>query len=946
MAEGRAWPVFFYGQAYMGSLEPILGALFCYLLGTSAFAVALGTALTACVLALVVGRMARAIAGPWAAIYAMAMFTTTSPAFAAYMADPRGGYAMSLLLGAACLYVAARLAARGFRSESVPLRAYAGLGLLAGLAWWTSGIVAPALAAAAFTLAVGWRGRVWNGGVAAGLVGFVTGSAPWWIWNLRHNWLSMSMSESIGALPIRRTLPLLLQRSWDVVGLGQPAWPPFLLGAILLLLLVVAVVPAWIAAARERDVGARFQLLALLTFLPLFGAAYATSSFARIDTLRYLLPLLPAAGLAAGLVFALVLRRAPLAVRLIALAALIAAQPAMGRYRMKTDTQRRDINLAAPPAAERAIAAGCDVVFVPYQMHWANFASREAIPFVDPGDERYAPYARRGLLAEQPGWFTGANGIRGFLDSVGSRYEVTPASLDHLVYRVQPPPADWTRLPAEAVDRAITMKGEDIRAVLFDRNLVTRWRDDTGQSEPAYVELRLRAPASICGLTFYSADANYPLYVAVEGRTAGSTNWTPVLAPTATSGYHWSGGSVYWRNLYYTMDVRFPPAPASELRIRFPPSPRRDQYRFRLAELVLLEAAPGSTAPANRPSRADVDALAERLAGAGVQQLLADRHVSDRMAARPGNTIEVRASVELTRGVNDTPRRDEPVYTPCDLSPGTAILVPPGAAADTETTLRALGYHPSSEATPCGTLLMLATEQDACVPDPGPMAWFGDALFAWREPEQEALNAHRRFEQAERLITRQPDHPCIAPLIESALALFPDHLPALQRWLEHAAPDAPLRAERERRVELLTKPARTCDARFANGLRLEGFTVEPAKVAPGGVLTFTYYWKAPADVDYVGLATFVHFRQDRVMWQDDHEALAGVGRSQIRLQPYAMPLLVRRTVQVPDNAPAGWYEVDVGFVDGARDKRVSVKGADASMNRSVRLARAFEVTRP
>ncbi len=97
MAEGRAWPVFFYGQAYMGSLEPMLGALFCLLFGTSAFAVALGTGLSAFLLTLVAWRMARALAGPWAALYAAALFATVSPAFAAYMADPRGGYAMALL---------------------------------------------------------------------------------------------------------------------------------------------------------------------------------------------------------------------------------------------------------------------------------------------------------------------------------------------------------------------------------------------------------------------------------------------------------------------------------------------------------------------------------------------------------------------------------------------------------------------------------------------------------------------------------------------------------------------------------------------------------------------------------------------------------------------------------------------------------------------------------
>jgi len=42
MAELKEFPVFFYGQAYMGSLEPLASALMVRLLGPTGFAVALG----------------------------------------------------------------------------------------------------------------------------------------------------------------------------------------------------------------------------------------------------------------------------------------------------------------------------------------------------------------------------------------------------------------------------------------------------------------------------------------------------------------------------------------------------------------------------------------------------------------------------------------------------------------------------------------------------------------------------------------------------------------------------------------------------------------------------------------------------------------------------------------------------------------------------------------
>ena len=45
MAEGRDFPVFFYGQAYMGTFEPMVSAALCRLFGCSGFMVCLGTAL-------------------------------------------------------------------------------------------------------------------------------------------------------------------------------------------------------------------------------------------------------------------------------------------------------------------------------------------------------------------------------------------------------------------------------------------------------------------------------------------------------------------------------------------------------------------------------------------------------------------------------------------------------------------------------------------------------------------------------------------------------------------------------------------------------------------------------------------------------------------------------------------------------------------------------------
>ena len=64
MAEGLPWPVFFYGQSYMGSLEPAVSAVLARIAGFSGFAVGLGTALLGFLTLPVVYRWARDAESP------------------------------------------------------------------------------------------------------------------------------------------------------------------------------------------------------------------------------------------------------------------------------------------------------------------------------------------------------------------------------------------------------------------------------------------------------------------------------------------------------------------------------------------------------------------------------------------------------------------------------------------------------------------------------------------------------------------------------------------------------------------------------------------------------------------------------------------------------------------------------------------------------------------
>lgn len=944
VAEGREWPVFFYGQSYMGSLEPLCGALFCKLFGTSSFTAALGTAIPSVLIALFTWLITRAMAGPWAALYAAAFFVTCSPAFSAYMANPRGGYSTSGALAVWCLYLGALMACREFRREPVPIWWYAALGLLAGAAWWTSAIVVSALVTAALMLLVGLRGRVFKLGILAGLGGFLVGAAPWLIWNAQNKWDSLSMSSSVGAVRFKDSVPWMLHRVWDVAGLGKPDWSPGLLAGLLLVLAVTGLVRPVRDAIRQKNVTPLFFIATVVVYTALFIATYVSSSFARIETLRYLLPLVPVLAILTGLVIDLFTRRLPWPIHVLVLIALISAQLVAGQYRLKTEDSQRANRTRAMDFGAQAKQAGYDAVFAWYGLHWINFASGEAVPVIDPNGERYVGYARQGLLAERPAWLSNPNGLSTFLQYTASPHQTSPSPLGGLIHSVLPPNDAWTLVDPSRIVRITAQDGTDLRELVADGNLTSKWRGDSSQQVPSEFVVQLNEPTTLRGLKLYSAEDAYPLYMAVDGRTDDDASWLEIQASHYVNGYHWSGPLIYWENLYYTVESRFEPVTVRALRIRFPPSPKRPSYRVRLAEITLLADDSTRTNTARVPPNREVEDLLAILREEGTTELLANRWVSDRLAALTSHVIRVRNSADLSRTLDDSPQDDVPIYTLCDLTRGTALLIPPGATATLEKRLEEFGYRVHGRDTSLGRLLLLNDPANAQVPGRGPMAWFGDILFAMGEPGDEMFYAQSLYEQSKRL--RKVDPIAAQAALDSCLAADPKHVPALRDWLAQTGPEDARFAERKARLHQLTEPTHPASVRFSNGMRLEGCTVEPPVAPAGSTVTVYYYWRAPAEVKYDDLNVFVHFRNGRIIWQDDHPAFADLAQVRIQHQLVDTPLVVTRQMVIPEDAPPGSYDLVTGLIRKSVANRVMAFGRKASWNRSIRFQQVLVVTPP
>ena len=294
------WPIFFYGQSYMGSLDATLIAVVFAILGESVLAIRLvqtalylGIAATTYVLGL------RLFGCQWRAGASISLIAMPTVLMSTYTTATLGGYGEVLLLGNLVLLLGHAVAT----DRPDDWRAWAGLGVAAGLGFWTSALIAVyLLPAAALFLWRTWtrpsNEKNWQGIlVAAGA--FLLSSGPWWWHNLTHNWSALRFmltgieSRGIGVstvtFPMRLTgmvvlgIPALLGMRFPWSG-GYFSLP---LSVPALAIYLAAFVYALVQACRRPGVGRGL----LLGMAAAFAALFLLSSFGTDATGRYFLPL-------------------------------------------------------------------------------------------------------------------------------------------------------------------------------------------------------------------------------------------------------------------------------------------------------------------------------------------------------------------------------------------------------------------------------------------------------------------------------------------------------------------------------------------------------------------------------------------------------------------------------------------------------------------------------
>ncbi|MBI2441984.1 MAG: hypothetical protein HYV35_11520 [Lentisphaerae bacterium] len=896
MAEGRDFPVFFYGQPYMGSLEPLISAVLCRLFGLSGFLVCLGTALLGFLTLPVIYCWTRELDSSRVAGIAALAFLLVGPfGYFHYQISPRGGYAATLLFGTLVLWLSGRGIVREWQGSPPRAAWFLLLGLLAGLGWWSNQLVTADLITAALLVVLLLSPRRLALRTLAAAAGFALGSWPFWWWNAAHQWASFGFLGTFARRPMGEGLSLFfLDRLPDLLDLAGATQPQkFFCGAIYIVAALITAGVMFQAGRQRRLPGGVFGLM-LFAFILISALIFSTSHFAEMNSPRYLLPLVPVVAVMVGVMTARFQAWLPAALAWAAwlpLLILVACQfPALqwaGRRARGEAAYQRQIESVGTFLNERRVAAA----YIPYSLYAWHFALREVIGLSELGLDRYPAYSRQAELAERIAVFHNAGGLSEFLSAYGGSARLEQPSGVDVQMDFAPPSSAHSRLPVETIERITDSKGRDGRALAMDYNLDTWWESAAAEGEDEWVEIQFRKPERLSQLRLLFFP-QYPPELQIEGRELGG-DWRALTPVLLASWYFWSGPRPYCGDWLYRLNIVFAPVTVEALRLR------RIGVKFGIRELQLY--APGG---AEVPETQAFPELVRLIQERGLNRLYCDRWVANALHGAVGEEIQVPLEPTIFSGKSG--RLDAEM----SFTPQTGILARQEDADGCRAVLAARLVRMRETAVSPWVLFDFepARWEDTTAAELG-LQWAGFACFLSRNKFWTVTLARRADEYF--LNSRKEE---ALELLFRAAREYPDYHPVTERLAWYFEANGRMdEAEHWRKESArLASPEIAAEIRFRNGAIFRGLTLGPGQVRPGEEFIIRYYWKYPTKPLLRLPRVFVHFQGKEGFFQDDHLLPRGASADN---QPLPETFCHERTVKTPADLPAGQYAVKIGLFE-------------------------------
>lgn len=297
ISEGKEIPIFYYGQPYMGSLEAILVAPLYLLFGVNNYCLKLIPLLFSLGYIVITYFLAFKLSGRLTARLACICAALAPSPLIIWSLKARGGFIETIFLGSLSFLICLNI----FKSEKLNLRNFAYLGLVLGLGWWTNNqiifFIAPIGLSILYLLFTNSLYSLKNSFQIAivGIVSFIIGGLPFWIYNLteKPKWQSFELlfGQTAGGSSLTYfsdywsvALPIILgaQKFWS----DNETYPSAKFAIYSLLAIII------FFGSLKSDKKERTFFLPLVLFLATTPLIFSLSSFGWLSKApRYLLPL-------------------------------------------------------------------------------------------------------------------------------------------------------------------------------------------------------------------------------------------------------------------------------------------------------------------------------------------------------------------------------------------------------------------------------------------------------------------------------------------------------------------------------------------------------------------------------------------------------------------------------------------------------------------------------
>ncbi len=936
LSEGLPATTFYYGQPYMGSLEPMISAVFVWIFGPTAYANCAGTTLLGSLLLVFIYLIARDAAGVRAGFFAVAASIITSDAMFYYSTHPRGGYMTLMTLGMLTVFHANRFAVKALRDKSTSVRDLVLAGLYGGLGWWNNQMIVVFFAAAGLVVLPAIAACFKRGAWLLALAAFFTGSLPWWWWNLNNDWATFSFSSSFGQVTFQsgmsaffRTFPdmmgyLPLDNFLNIFRLG--AW---LIAAMLALMALLH--------TGKREGWRSISFIALASaFLIIIAMAlfYSQSHFSRIRTPRYVIPVVPAAAILVGVAADLLWRNRFQFARWTGILLFIMTIPGANYLHPSAIAHQAELHKNWESANELAAflhEKGEGVAEGDFLYYWVNAATKEQAVIVNAPNDAYAPYNRLAAFTPRQIFINNFNGIREHLAATKADWQENHVAGFHVIHDVHPPSSDWNYIPRDAITHVIdTNTGGDVAGLLADENLETEYKAIVSPQNPRTIEWQLSEARPLNGLLVLNPRYTGLRQWMISGKQTDGA-WVDVDSGSAISGYFWSGSRIYHRGYDYLQEVRFNSPENGFTAIRLVATSATTNELV-LPEIVLLEKEPERPP---LPAWETVDTWVDQLNRLQVDRLYAPRGISERLHGKLDERIKLRSSFYLDRTVHQLGRHDDPTAPYLDVAGRTALLVDPRDAGRTRRLLTTQTLDWREET--IGELNLFLIEhidQSDSLEDIVPLFWTDRGLFA-------GSGRHDRIRRADKLYDKsvsENDAFRKQRLLEACLDLAPEHEAAQMTYRQIAGTgDNNLPG-----LKNVYHPEIEAGGKFPNGLTFAGITVNPSS-SGDRALDISYFWRLDPRAGIHRWSVFVHFRLDgKIVFQDDHNLPDYLTREDVANQPFPRLFKVTRTIPIPPGL-RGEIELNLGLVNPATGDRARVRSEHELRRKTVTIPAAFSL---